>query len=47
MNLAPLYDFLLHDVLGNLTAGALTALTVRALGTLKHRTTRNHDHTPE
>lgn len=49
MNLAALRDFLLHDVLGNLTAAALTALTVRALGSIRHRTPRTHDHnhTPE
>ncbi|MFB4420433.1 hypothetical protein C5F59_004995 [Streptomyces sp. QL37] len=43
MKLAPLSDFLLHDVLGNLAAAALIALSVRALGKIKHRAARTHN----
>ncbi|MER5619048.1 MULTISPECIES: hypothetical protein [unclassified Streptomyces] len=37
MNLAPLFDFLLHDVLGNLSAAALTTATGYLLSRIKRR----------
>ncbi|MFD5899851.1 hypothetical protein [Streptomyces sp. NPDC060366] len=40
MNLIPFYDFLIHDVLGNLTAGALTAFVGYAASRIKRRTAR-------
>ncbi|MGC5342434.1 hypothetical protein ACPXCE_08085 [Streptomyces sp. DT24] len=49
MNLAPLLDFLLHDVLGNLSAAALTTATGYLLSALKRRAHRTpgRDRTPE
>ncbi|MFD3923888.1 hypothetical protein [Streptomyces sp. NPDC058595] len=40
MNLIPFYDFLIHDVLGNLTASALTALVGYGVSRIKRRTVR-------
>ncbi|MEU1090906.1 hypothetical protein ACFYPN_32410 [Streptomyces sp. NPDC005576] len=48
MKAAPLFDFLLHDVLGNLFATLLTAAAGYLLGRLKRRTHRpaDRDRTP-
>lgn len=40
MNLAPLFGFLLHDVLGNLSAAALTTAAGYLLSRIKHRVHR-------
>ncbi|MFS0697821.1 hypothetical protein [Streptomyces nitrosporeus] len=49
MNLTPLFDFLLHDVLGNLTAGILTTATGYLFSKIKHRANRtpDRDHPPQ